>query len=404
MEKKHHLVTRRSFLQWSGMVAGAGLAAPFISQPGDASASPGNAVQPLKMGVLLPDLGVEGSLASRFLEGIQAGADAFCARRQIEFFTHAAGTTPAGAYEVARTLLGGGIKLVLWLSDSPISSNLRRLFEEHQSVLLMSGAGANLPRLEDSSTAIFHHSLGYWQSAWGLGKQAVSQLGKRAWILSSLYDSGYDTPYTFQQGFEAAGGQVLGWSVTHKKPGDLKEALARLRDQKVDLAAGFYCGSQGADFLNGWAESGLRHPLVGGGGLRAKGETPVFAWRNRMKGQQADAFRAACIRRGVVDPEEFHLLGFEAIGLIEMAQRTVDERRAGSLQEGLENAQLESPRGLLRINKPSHMVTGPLYQGADAAQAIAQPGFDEPLVQMLRASLKTGWSHAYFYSSEVANG
>lgn len=388
-------LTRRSFLQWSGLVSAASLAAPFLSAAAPTIARTSS--QPARLSLLLPEASLDPGLADAFLAGLERGMHVYGPDRPVDLSVHAVGSTPGSAYEITRTLIASGVKLVHWLSDSPLSPEMRRLFEDNGATLLMSGAGANAIRKEDSSPAVFHHTLGYWQAAWSLGNWAAKNLGKRAWMFTSLYDSGYDTPYAFQLGFEAAGGKLTGSTVTHLPGSKLSSAFEPISSAGADFAAAFFCGESGMQFMHAWSQTAPHIPLVAGSGLRAPGLYRAAAISGAMQGSLS-AFLAPTSAKTVI-AEEFALLGFEAAGLIEKALSACEAGEAASLAQALENASLQSPRGLVRMQPRSHLASGPAFLHAPAGSVLplSAPPADDPNVQALRASTKTGWSHAYLF-------
>src|SRR2546426_10380737 len=74
-----------------------------------------------------------------------------------------------------------------------------------RTFLILADAGANIVRETEQSPYVFHNTLGYWQSSLALGEWAVRNIGKKVFVASSFYESGYDALYAFRLGAEIAG-------------------------------------------------------------------------------------------------------------------------------------------------------------------------------------------------------
>lgn len=398
---------RRDFLHWASLMTGAAIAAPA------AHAAP--YAPRARVGLLLPgnaasDQRPYASAAVRYERGLRAGFSA--ARRPLDLLTAAGCDTPTQAAHTARAFLDDGVQLVIWLSDSPVNAGLRELFAEYGAVLLMSGAGANLPRQSDDSPFIYYHSLGLWQSAWALGSWAAGKLGKRAFLLSSLYDAGFDTLFALQMGFESAGGELLNRAVTGLVAGDLQPALQRAAQSGADFIAAFYQGEEAAAFLRAYAQSGLKLPLVGPGFLTetdAPASLPAvysaLGWGSGISTAAAWAFNSALPRLGGGEPSALSLLGYEAAGLLDAALSKVETGAASRLNAALDGLRFSGPRGEVICVPGSGIFCAPVYlrqlrAGANGSEnavlnALQGPSLSDERVLALRAGQKTGWTQPY---------
>lgn len=399
---------RRDFLHWASLMSGAVIAAPA------AHAAP---ISPrARVGLLLPGNAAGeqqrsyASAAVRYERGMRAGFSAV--RRPVDLLTASGCDTSTRAAQEALALLDDGVRLVAWLSDSPVSDRLRDLFIEYDATLLMSGAGANLPRQSDDSPFIYYHSLGLWQSAWALGSWAAGKLGQRAFLLSSLYDAGFDTLHALQMGLESAGGELLGRAVTGLVDGDLRPALERAAQSGADFIAAFYQGEEAAAFLRAYAQSGLHLPLVGPGFLTetdAPANLPAvysaMGWGSGISTAAAWAFTSALPRLGGGEPSCLGLLGYETAGILDAALCKVETGAASRLNAALDGLRFSGPRGEVICAPGSGIFTAPVYlrqlrvgmSGTENAvlNALQGPSLSDERVLALRAGQKTGWTQPY---------
>src|SRR5262249_55244148 len=135
------------------------------------------------------------------------------------------------------------------------------------TLLLVSDAGADAVEPVRGGGSVFFDSLGYWQASWAMGDWAARNLGRRAVVAASLYESGYDSLYAFQPGLEEAGGEGVETCVTHVPPAthDTGRAIAAIRRAVPDFVFAAYSGQPAVDFVRAYADSGLarRVPLAG---------------------------------------------------------------------------------------------------------------------------------------------
>ena len=109
--------------------------------------------------------------------------------------------------------------------------------------------GAHIVTSQDADSRVLSHSLGHWQSTWALGSWAAGAIGPDAYVISSLYESGFDTLHAFGHGLARAGGTVVGTSITHVKPGDVGAAARAAAASGADSLYVAASGHEADDIL-----------------------------------------------------------------------------------------------------------------------------------------------------------
>jgi branched-chain amino acid transport system substrate-binding protein len=309
------------------------------------------------------------------------------------------------------------IDLMVGMVNPSVASSLSRLLEASKTPFIATGLGENLARNSESSSYIFHHTLGMWEANHSLGKWAATSLGSTAILASSFYDSGYDTLYAFRMGFEAGGGQVLSTHVTHRPASDdgLATLVADIKQSKPAVVFGSYYGQTAVDLLNAYARAGLSRsvPLLGTAflvdqaviksvGSAAAGVTTALPWSANLDTGENQAFMTAYQNKTGKSPDAFAALGYETAGLI---AATIDRAGGGSLRDSLAAASFTGPRGAVVMNGATQMTTGSHYlqqarqQGINVRTAVLAglPASAEGdgQVAALRDSIKTGWMSSY---------
>jgi len=376
----------------------------------------------LRVGLLLPQSQLYPAIGANF----RAGMDLFLAQssgadRPITLLAHDYGTTPSTALEHANELISNDqVDMIVGSLSSGIAATLHPLLHKHQMPLLVSNIGANLTRDDRNSPYIIRNSFSYWQSSWALGHWAAGNLGRQAFVVSSFYDSGYDSLYAFQLGFESAGGTISTTKITHlpSDAGALHPLMAEIQQTQPDLVFAAYSGPQAGDFVRAYADAGLsaRIPLLGSGflvdesllsqqGDMALGIKTVLPWARTLNLPANQAFTGAFQNFSGRPADPFAVLGYDTARLIGTAAGSAGD--TDQLRQALAGTAFDSPRGVVQMDKTLLEIRTPLYlrevrAGAGGlSNAVidtlpAVPMLDDQLAA-LRASTKTGWSNAYLY-------
>ena len=432
-------VSRRTFLRRIGAAAGALTAGQLISACSNSSAasltrnrdqgskpmavhSPSAQKDTLRVGLLLPQSQLYPAIGANFRAGMDlylAQSSSHAAGRPISLIAHEYGVSPGLALEQARELITTDqVDLIVGSLSSGIAATLHPLLHERQTPLLVSNIGANLTRDDRQSPYIIRNSFSYWQSSWALGRWAAGNLGKQAFVASSFYDSGYDSLYAFQLGFESAGGAIKKTKVTHlpTDTGELHTLMAEIQQAQPDLVFAAYSGPQASDFVRAYTHAGLsaRVPLLGSGflvdesllsqqGDAALGIKTALPWARTLDLPANQAFTSAFQDFSGRPADPFAVLGYDTARLI--AECACSTSGPDQLRQALAAAAFDSPRGSVRMDETLLEISTPLYlrEVRAGAGGLSNAVIDKlPTVPMfdariaaLRASERTGWSNTY---------
>jgi branched-chain amino acid transport system substrate-binding protein len=376
----------------------------------------------LRVGVLLPQSQLYPAIGANFRAGMelyQVQARDNAATRPLTVLTHDYGTLPSLALEQARQLLADNqADLIVGSLSSGAAASLHPLLREREMPLLVSNIGANLARDDRQSPYIIRNSFSYWQSSWALGRWAAGQIGNQAFVASSFYDSGYDSLYAFQLGFESAGGTIISTKISHlpADAGKLHALMAEIRQAQPDLVFAAYSGPQAVDFVRAYAAAGLSTsiPLLGSGfladenllpeqGAAALGVKTVLPWARTLDLPANLAFTSAFQDFSGRPADPFAVLGYDTARLI--AECACETRNPNQLRQALAGAAFESPRGPVRMDSARLEIDAPLYlrevraSAAGLFNAVIEhlPAIpvSDTRIAALRAAERTGWSNTY---------
>jgi branched-chain amino acid transport system substrate-binding protein len=330
-------MSRRDFLKAFGAAAATFIGAdlsPVIGKNVHVRAGvgrPSQAVQVLKIGILLPISRIYPLLGENLLAGLSLYFDLHQKKNrnyQVQLIPEKIGMAHGSTYQKAcRLVRDAQVHLVVGVISSETAAQLRNLFYENRIPLIVSNAGANAVSTSDHNPYVFYNSLSYWHANWAAGAWAAQELGKKAVVATSFYDSGYDALNAFRLGFEAAGGEIARVAVTHG-PGQDKELSSLpdlIRQARPDFMYALYGGKMAEDFCQAFSESGLNRsiPLACSGfmvedsilpqlGTEVLDVKSVFSWARGLDNAANKRFVGSYEKRTGRLADPFALLTFGA--------------------------------------------------------------------------------------------
>lgn len=415
--------SRRRFIKLAAAVTGSATLPPSLfAMDWEAARTPPR-LPPLKIGVLLPSSGLKPELPRNLMAGFALGMDAMAGPARtsdIRIVDEDIGTGQASAVAKARKLLADEqVDLLVGFVNSAIASSLFPVLHDKQTPFVSASMGEYMNRDEDTDPSILRSTLQYWQTHWAMGAWSARNLGKKAFIASSLYESGYDSSWAFQLGLESQGGQVIGRSLTLYEQGP-SGVISDIAVHRPDFVYALYSGREAVDFVRAYAAAGLAPatPLTGSAflvdeenlrqlGAAATGITSCFSWSHDFAHMENRAFTEAYYTRNNSKPDAFALLGYETALVMLSAVRKAGRQKLekNAFVAALKEVHITSPRGLLSIEPLSGSVNAPL----SVREVVMQKGraLNKPIadvesisefgqaVRPIRIAMRTGWHNNY---------
>jgi branched-chain amino acid transport system substrate-binding protein len=366
-------MTRRDFLKTMAMAAVSTMAIPPLNVLADS---------PLRIGVLLPESTIYPDLGKNWLAGANLFLeqnDCYAAGRSISLIPESTGFTTGAVSRKVKRFINNKVKLVTGMISPDVAAGLQIYLAENRTFLIMSSLGANVWTPAIDSPYIYRHTLNTWEAAWAIGNWSATNLGHRAMIVSSFYESGFDSLLAFRLGFEECKGKILETIVTDAPIAGkdlLESALRKIRQKQPDVVYAAYCGRPAAEFIKAYASAGLagKVPLIGTGmlvekgfpgvrGLDALDITTGFAWSHDLPSPENRCFTNAFHRNTGRSADLFVLLGYETASLIVNALNICrgKYRDTEGFVRALYQVEFDSPRGCIKMNPATHTTNGPLY-------------------------------------------
>lgn len=240
--------TRRQVVLGASAVLGIAAvgSAPFLS---GVFASIARIARPA-VGVVAPPAIRYPQLLDQLASGVRSGLAAGGQPDAPVFARTSANSAPSSVAAVARELVERDkVDLVLVYANPTQTQLLGELAQETGVPVVIVDPGAHIVTSADSDPRVLSHSLGYWQSTWALGSWSAQAVGRNAYMISSLYESGFDILGAFEHGLVSADGRVLGTSVTHLRTGDVADAVAKAAASGADTLFVACSGQEAQDIL-----------------------------------------------------------------------------------------------------------------------------------------------------------
>ena len=420
---------RRDFLRSFGAAVG-GLAITRLPIPPGAVSAAATDLPKLShmptIGLLLPRSGINPRFAKSMTAGLKlcldrADSEGRCDPGKLRI--EEVGTRPSEAVMMAKTLIvDRKVDILVGVVNPIVATDLHDILESNRTFLILADAGANIVRETEQSPYVFHNTLGYWQSSLALGEWAVRNIGKKVFVASSFYESGYDALYAFRLGAERAGGRVHRTYISHVPPDgmDMIRLMGAIGDAQPDFVFASYCGGEAIDFFRAFSGSPSvsQIPLVGSSfmaeealpdsfGAGTLGMKSCLSWGPGLRISENVSFEAGFEKMTGRAADSFAVLGYDTGRLIVEVVRNAggDLGNPGRTREAFRSAKFAGPRGVIRMNPESHSTTMPLYlrdvrlNGAGVENRVVdelRPASEnDRAVVALRGEARTGWLNTY---------
>ncbi len=367
---------RRNFLKMLGTGFAAATANPLIAGVSKMKA-PGKTI---KVGVLTPQSNICPQYPYSFMNGFRLGIDQNKAlkKQHIELVNepNGYGTPFLSKQNSEKLLYENGVDLMVGLIGNEVAGQFEDLFSKKQVPFVICNAGEYYPVQKlRKNPYLFFNTLNLFQTAYAAGQFATSKYGKRGFVVTSLYDSGYDSVYAFNRGVESASVSVEETLVMKMNENDfVSKAIARINAVSPDYVYVLLSGNQANDFIiqynneenplpivtSPFVTDGCNLPMLGNyaGNLES-----ISPWDKKADNQANREFCKTYLSTYHSEPDLFSALGYETGLMIYLALANAAGNYSGqSLSKSLAEIKLNSPRGKFSVDKETGWTQTPLYQ------------------------------------------
>ncbi len=341
-------------------------------------ATPAEAAEKLRIGFMLPYSGTYAALGSAITNGFKLYVDEKGGKlggREVEYSSVDDESDPAKAPDNANKLVKRDkVDVLVGTVHSGVALAMAKVARDNNTLLIDPNAGADDLTGALCSPNFFRTSFTNWQPGYAMGKVAAEQKKKTAVTFTWKYAAGEESVNGFKEGFEAAGGKVIKAMTLPFPQVEFQSYLTEIAALKPDVVYVFFAGGGAVKFVKDYAAAGLKAkiPLVGAGfltdgtleaqGEAAEGLLTTLHYADGLQNAKDKAFRAAYAKAYKADPDVYAMQGYDAAQLLAIGLAAVngDLGKRKELIAAMEGAQIESPRGALKMSK-AHNVVNDIY-------------------------------------------
>jgi len=365
---------RRNFLK----IAGVGLTGSVLNTVNSSAADITLETSAVKIGVLLPQSNENPFYSGSFINGLRlATYHNGLSGNKIELITEQVnyGSRRTTRVKAGQLITENNVNILLGLVNSEVAIELGELVEHAQIPTLIANAGENylLNKAKDNPY-LFFNSLNLFQNSFLAGKYVVEKFGKNIAVVTSVYDSGYDSLFTFYKGVELAGGKITETFVKNEKDIDFfSKTLDSIKKEEVNGIYVLLNGNLADDFFRTAHQQLFSLPMITTSfaseenrmvnlGEAALGIHSFQTWTKNLNNRENKDFVSAYKKKYSKKPDQFGFLGYET-GLIinDSISKCQGNISGNRLANAIRSCKVNSPGGSISVNKKSGLVNNPVY-------------------------------------------
>jgi branched-chain amino acid transport system substrate-binding protein len=332
----------------------------------------------LKVGFMLPYTGTFAPLGVAIENGFRlqlAEQGGKLGGREVEIVKVDDESDPSKATDnVNKLIKRDEVDVIVGTVHSGVAMAMAKVAKDTNTLLIVPNAGADAVTGPMCAPNIFRSSFTNWQPAYAMGEVAAKRGHKKVITMTWKYAAGDESVNGFKEAFEKGGGQVVK-GLNLPFPGvEFQALLTEIASARPDAVYAFFSGGGAVKFLKDYAAAGLSKsiPLYGPGFLTdgvleaagdvAQGMITTLHYADGLNTPRDNAFRLAYAKTYKLQPDVFAVQGYDAAQMLAAGLKAVngDTTKRAQLVAGIENAQIESPRGPFKLSK-SHNPVQDIY-------------------------------------------
>ncbi len=370
------------------------------------SMPPARAADPLKIGVLMPTSGVFAVLGQRQLNGMrfaieEAGGEV--AGRKIEMLHEdSEGKPDVGLAKTRKLVLSDRVDVMAGIINSAVALAIAPYLSSQRVPLVISNASTDVLSGAKCNRYVFRVSYSSSQITEPIGMWMAKHAPKNLYILASDYVAPHEYVAAMKKGYTGGGGTIVGETYTpFNRTQDYGPYISQARSADPGAVFAVYFGAEALTFVKQYDSFGMKasFPLFGPVGLtppvlrKAQGKAALGVISSSNYVVELDtpanrAFRDAYRKKYNEDPEEFSVMGYDAMRFIFEAvkARGGDTKDRAALVSAIEKVAYTGPRGPMKMAK-NHQATMNVYivktveKGGNVVFEVIDtfPNFEDPV-------------------------
>ncbi|HUJ70099.1 MAG TPA: ABC transporter substrate-binding protein, partial [Syntrophorhabdales bacterium] len=231
------------------------------------AARSGGAAEPIKIGFMAPYIGSNASFGRDLRDGFKMCLDEYgykVAGRQIVFIDEEEGSPEVGLTKARKMIEKDQVQILSGIILSSVAYAIKDYVVEKKIPLVIANAGARQLTQEQKSPYVFRASFANGQQDRVGGWYAYAKMGARKVVMMGAdYAAGHEKGDGFAKVFKYMGGEVVDEMWPPMGTSDFAPYLAKLAPYvgKVDRVWAFFTSADAVQFINQYAEYGLKDKL-----------------------------------------------------------------------------------------------------------------------------------------------
>ena len=413
---------RRNFLKIAGAGFTGSLFRPISSSASESSVSNSS----VKIGVLLPHSNEHPNYAGSFLSGLKLAVNSggLPEDKKIEVITEQInyGTRRISLVKAEQLITENKVNMLVGLLNSDVATEIGGLVKNAKLPAIIANAGENyLVNKAKKNPYLFFNSLNLFQNSFLAGKYVVGKYGKNIAVVTSLYDSGYDSLFAFYKGVELAGGKITETYLKNENEDDfISKTLDSIKKETVNGIYVLLNGNLADDFLRTAFHQKFSLPIITTSfaadenrlvnvGEAANGIQSFQTWTKNLNNRENWDFVSAYKKKYLKEPDQFGFLGYETGLIINDSVLKCQGNISGNhIAHAIRSCKINSPGGKIYVNEKSGLVNNPLYlcetkmsgmnipENEIIEQYTSISEFDENFIP-LDTNLRSGFVNPYLF-------
>jgi branched-chain amino acid transport system substrate-binding protein len=356
----------------------------------------------IKVGLMLPYTGTFAALGVAIENGFRLYLEENGGKlggKTVEFFKVDDESDPAKATDNANKLVKrDNVDVLVGTVHSGVAMALAKVARDNNTLLIIPNAGADALTGPLCAANVFRSSFSNSQPGYAMGLVAAEkQKHKTAITISWKYAAGDESVKGFKDGFESKGGKVVRELNLPFPNVEFQALLTEIAAQKPDAVYAFFAGGGAVKFVKDYAAAGLKDkiPLYGPGfltdgtleaqGAAAAGMLTTLHYADDLNIPKDKAFRLAYAKTFKLQPDVYAVQGYDAAQMLAAGLKAAggDMAKRDAVVKGIEQAKIDSPRGVFTVSKAHNPVQDFYLRKVDgnmnknvgvAAKQLADPG------------------------------
>jgi branched-chain amino acid transport system substrate-binding protein len=357
--------------------------------------TPSLAADPLKIGVLMPTSGLFAVLGKYQLNGIryaveEAGGEV--AGRKIELIHEDdEGKPDVGLAKTRKLVLSDRVDMMTGIISSAVALAVAPYLSSQRMPIVLSNAAADSLSGEKCDQYVFRVSYSSSQISEPIGLWMAKNVPKPTYMMVTDFVAAQEFSAAWKRAFLAGGGKIVGENFTpFGRTQDYGPYISQARAANPGAVFATYFAAEALSFVKQYDSFGMKAniPLYGPVGItppvlfKAQGPAALGVIQSSNYVVELDhpenrVFRDAYKKKFNEDPEEFSVMGYDAMRFIIEAvkARNGDTKDRPALLSALEKVAYTGPRGPMSMAK-NRQATQNVYIVKSVQKSDGNTGFE----------------------------